>query len=374
MSAIVGAAAIGALASLASSTVSAIGGRKATKRALDANKKLMALQNQYNIENWNRENEYNDPRNVMDRYRKAGLNPYSVIDNAGVGVAGSLDNPNSAYSPSASDFNYEAMFADRLSGASNDFVNNLNTEQKTAHDKFNQDFEKAMNELNLDLKKHDISYAKYNSDVKLMERNYQMFTFSDRLLTTFLERDWRDRFLKNETAKLIQEGSALEDVLGLTMTENRGWTDDDQNPTNFGAWAYKDEKSPDYYRKATNNYYNFLYRGSKDKNNPIYNAFLNQYKNAYTQSILEGIEATTAKSINKNINLAKLAESANRLAETNFDHALRNGFKNVDWNMLLYYGLKSISNLGNNGVNTWLDTKIHSIYNQQTIPIRKIGF
>lgn len=39
------------------------------------NKQLAALQNQYNIDQWNRQNAYNDPSAQMERYRKAGLNP-----------------------------------------------------------------------------------------------------------------------------------------------------------------------------------------------------------------------------------------------------------------------------------------------------------
>ena len=53
----------------------------------------MAQQNAYQVEQWNRENEYNDPSNVKHRYEAAGLSPYAVFGNSaasGAGIAGGL--------------------------------------------------------------------------------------------------------------------------------------------------------------------------------------------------------------------------------------------------------------------------------------------
>lgn len=52
----------------------------------EQNKGNMALaEYQYskNLEQWNRQNEYNDPSAQMERYRRAGLNPNLAIGNAG---------------------------------------------------------------------------------------------------------------------------------------------------------------------------------------------------------------------------------------------------------------------------------------------------
>ena len=56
-------------------------------------KKLMAYQNQLNIENWNRVNEYNDPKNQMARYRNAGLNPNLVYGNLQNSASGEISSP-----------------------------------------------------------------------------------------------------------------------------------------------------------------------------------------------------------------------------------------------------------------------------------------
>lgn len=40
-----------------------------------SNRANIELQNQANLDQWRRENEYNDPINMMQRMRSAGLNP-----------------------------------------------------------------------------------------------------------------------------------------------------------------------------------------------------------------------------------------------------------------------------------------------------------
>ena len=55
-------------------------------------KKLLEYQYQKNIEQWNRQNEYNSPSAQMDRLRSAGLNPNLVYGNGGATMA-SADSP-----------------------------------------------------------------------------------------------------------------------------------------------------------------------------------------------------------------------------------------------------------------------------------------
>lgn len=60
---------------------------------------LAAYQNDLNVENWLRSNEYNTPENQMARYRSAGLNPnliYGQMQNAD-GVAGANASPAQFY-------------------------------------------------------------------------------------------------------------------------------------------------------------------------------------------------------------------------------------------------------------------------------------
>ncbi len=78
-------------------------------------KRLMEWQQYYNDLNrgyteqamlaaWNRENEYNDPSAVAQRYRKAGISPQAALTGAasGAGVAGSMSVPGPAAAPNAS--------------------------------------------------------------------------------------------------------------------------------------------------------------------------------------------------------------------------------------------------------------------------------
>ena len=65
--------------------------------AYGRSKKLMALQNQYAVENWRRENAYNTPAMQMARLKAAGLNPDLMYGNGAVGLQGAdIGNPSPA--------------------------------------------------------------------------------------------------------------------------------------------------------------------------------------------------------------------------------------------------------------------------------------
>lgn len=77
------------------------------------NRELAEYQNQMNIEQWNRENEYNKPINQMARLEEAGINPNLAYSN------GSISNT-SASSPalsSGSSADYQKAFSNFGSGA-----------------------------------------------------------------------------------------------------------------------------------------------------------------------------------------------------------------------------------------------------------------
>lgn len=95
--------------SLASGTASLLGGLfqgnqsvKAQKLANASNEKIarennqwqrenMQMQNDWNIEQWNRENEYNSASAQSQRFREAGLNPYlAMTGGASAGTASSI--------------------------------------------------------------------------------------------------------------------------------------------------------------------------------------------------------------------------------------------------------------------------------------------
>lgn len=103
---LMGSTAAGAIGNIASGATNALFGGIQARRNWKYKKKEMALQQKYNLENmqkqfdyqqeaWNRENRYNDPRNASARWRLAGISPNAVFGNSpgGAGVAGSAGTP-----------------------------------------------------------------------------------------------------------------------------------------------------------------------------------------------------------------------------------------------------------------------------------------
>lgn len=110
---LMGSTAAGAIGNIASGATNALFGGIQARRNWKYKKKEMDLQQKYNLENmqkqfdyqqeaWNRENRYNDPRNASARWRLAGISPNAVFGNSpgGAGVAGSAGTPD-ASNPSA---------------------------------------------------------------------------------------------------------------------------------------------------------------------------------------------------------------------------------------------------------------------------------
>lgn len=103
---LMGSTAAGAVGNIASGATNALFGGIQARRNWKYKQKEMALQQKYNLENmqkqfdyqqeaWNRENRYNDPRNASARWRLAGISPNAVFGNSpgGAGVAGSAGTP-----------------------------------------------------------------------------------------------------------------------------------------------------------------------------------------------------------------------------------------------------------------------------------------
>ena len=93
---------IGGLASIAGSGISQMIAGDQAKEAFGRQKELMALQNQYAVQNWARENRYNSPVEQRKRLEAAGLNPDLMYGSGGVGnQAGSIDAPGAPSAPMA---------------------------------------------------------------------------------------------------------------------------------------------------------------------------------------------------------------------------------------------------------------------------------
>lgn len=65
------------------------------------NKKLAEQQNQYNIDMWKMQNEYNSPQAQMQRFKDAGLNPNLIY---GQGTSGNASSAPQMVTPEAPDF------------------------------------------------------------------------------------------------------------------------------------------------------------------------------------------------------------------------------------------------------------------------------
>lgn len=69
----------------------------ATKKANQANMRnsleLARVQNEYNVQNWRMQNDYNSPASQMKRLQEAGLNPNLVYGNGADNTASSISSP-----------------------------------------------------------------------------------------------------------------------------------------------------------------------------------------------------------------------------------------------------------------------------------------
>lgn len=63
---------------------------QATRETNAANKMLQDAQNAWNLQQWNRENEYNSPASQVQRLKAAGINPAAVFGNGSISEASQL--------------------------------------------------------------------------------------------------------------------------------------------------------------------------------------------------------------------------------------------------------------------------------------------
>lgn len=123
------------------------------KRQQAWSEKMAALQNQWNIEQWQRENEYNAPVNQMARFEAAGINPYNVVTSGqiGSGTASPLQSatPNNVAAPS---------FAEAFRNPMSDFYSGISSS-----------LDNALKVLSVDKGKEDVRGAKGLADKNVAE-------------------------------------------------------------------------------------------------------------------------------------------------------------------------------------------------------------
>lgn len=139
---------IGATASLAGTALNIDSASKAATKSYERQKDLMSLQQQYAVENWNREVNYNDPKEQMRRLEQAGLNPNLVYGNGAAGLeAPSTAAPTAPSAPMA-----QTPFVDFASSANqlSQVVANLAQADKNKAQTVAQDIENIFNRKVLD--------------------------------------------------------------------------------------------------------------------------------------------------------------------------------------------------------------------------------
>lgn len=123
------------------------------KRQQAWSEKMAAQQNQWNIEQWQRENEYNAPVNQMARYEAAGINPYNAVTSGqiGSGTASPLQSatPNNVSAPS---------FAEAFRNPMSDFYSGISSS-----------LDNALKVLSVDKGKEDVRGAKGLADKNVAE-------------------------------------------------------------------------------------------------------------------------------------------------------------------------------------------------------------
>lgn len=109
---------LGGLASFGGSLFSQGQADIRSAEAFNRQKELMRLQNQYAVENWNRENAYNTPAMQKKRLQEAGLNPDLMYGNGAAGLqAGSIDSPSAPSAPMSPTMDFSKSVNDAVSAA-----------------------------------------------------------------------------------------------------------------------------------------------------------------------------------------------------------------------------------------------------------------
>lgn len=134
------------------------------KRQQEWSEKMAAQQNQWNIEQWQRVNEYNAPVNQMARYEAAGINPYNAVTSGqiGSGSASSLQSatPNNVSAPA---------YAEAYSNPVGDFITGLSSSLDNALKVISVDREKKLTPSVVEKSENEARGSKGSADSALAQ-------------------------------------------------------------------------------------------------------------------------------------------------------------------------------------------------------------
>ena len=217
---------IGAVGSLAGAGINAASSSSAADTAYGRQKALMALQQQYAVENWNREVNYNDPKEQMKRLKSAGLNPNLIY---GSGAAG-LEAPSTA-APTAPSAPMQATTPGNFGSAVSDAVQaavGIAQAKKAGAETIGQKIEnefnlKTLNERIASVGKQnkwtDEQIRKTSNEADNLVQQWNLLTGQINALST--DREIRQKELAQMDERFQKEMRALDDQHNLSHEEYR---------------------------------------------------------------------------------------------------------------------------------------------------------
>lgn len=190
---------------------------QAVRETNEANARLAQKQNDWNLEQWNRENEYNTPEAQRARFEAAGINPYFALGNIQSGNSSSLMSADLAnQQPVVSDLQGQSsqIMGNSISNAVNTGVNTYFNSQIQAEQAKNLQIQ---NTFDLQSLKDRVNSLHYDSEAKRMA-NY-VYNGSMQSLLNIQKNQERLSYTQVASANLQQVGTQY-DLASKIFTNN----------------------------------------------------------------------------------------------------------------------------------------------------------
>lgn len=185
---------------------------QAVRETNEANARLAQKQNDWNLEQWNRENAYNTPEAQRSRYEAAGINPYFALGNIQSGNSDSLMSADLAnQQPVVSDLQGQSsqIMGNAITNAVSNSVNSgvstyFNTQIQQEQAKQLQ----IQNTFDLQSLKDRVDSLHYDSEAKRMA-NY-VYNGSMQSLMNITKNQERMSYTQEATMRLTQVGTSYD--------------------------------------------------------------------------------------------------------------------------------------------------------------------
>lgn len=213
---LVGSSIISGVGSLFGGLFGSSSSNKAAKSQLQAvretnalNKELAYQQNEWNLQQWNRQNEYNSPLAQMQRYRDAGINPFFA--------AGNITGGNAEGTLSSADLANQQPVTSPLQGqAGQIFGNALSQAGQFGTTAFFDNQIKAEQAKNLQLKNafdaqsllERVNSLRYDNQAKMMAN--EVYNGSMQSLMNITKNQERQSYIKTAVDSLQQVGTSYD--------------------------------------------------------------------------------------------------------------------------------------------------------------------